>query len=118
MPIAIGRNDMPGTGVLRRIEIRNSGRESLHDLLHSLTPIRRTHDHHEIIAANMPYEIQSGRSDILEQRGQMEDHLVAVRESVHVVVGFEVIEIEIAHDKPFTSLDEFVDATAYGAIAR
>ncbi len=48
----------------------------------------------------------------------MQDHLVALRVAVHVVVGLERIQVEIRDDEAFAVLDQAVDTAAQRGVAR
>ena len=88
--------------VLRTVEIAYAAIEVSDDLARDFFRAFGQRDDQEIVAADVPDEVFLGAAapnDVDRCRREETNGFVPVRESVHVVEGFEVVEIHIQHGK-------------------
>src|ERR1051326_2757107 len=113
MPHAIYPVDPAASQVLHAIEDRAFLFECLADLMTEAATAIRSRHNHEIIAADMPHKVirvAIFARDTLANAANQPDNIVAGQKSIHIIEGFEVIQVNIEDAPGFRGTEFLFDS--------
>ena len=73
--------------------------EACQDAVAANFPIKALEQHHEIVPADVSHKIELANAAFPQDAGQKLNHVITLPKSVDVVIGFELVEIEIGCHK-------------------